>query len=128
MSFTPTQAFRDARLVGGLLAALDDHVTAHAYAVIYDGAAVALVTMVFTKPAAVLVAHELVFDQEDSSGDFIPTQGNAASFDLFSGAGVLLGSGDVTSMAGSGALKISGTPGTLLYQGARAILGVLKFT
>lgn len=128
MSFTPTQALRDARLVGGLLSALDDDPTAHAFAVIYDGAAVVLTTMVFAKPAASLVAHELVFAQEAAGGDFITTQGNASTFDLFSGTNVLLGSGDVSDLAGTGALKVSGTTGTLLYAGARAILGALKFT
>lgn len=127
MSFTPTQALSDAMLVGGVAGALDDHPTNPAYANISDGSAVALVTLVFTKPAAALVAHELVFAQENGIGDFIPTQGNAASFDLYSGAGVLLGTGDVSDMAGSGALKVSGTTGTLLYAGARAILGEFKF-
>jgi len=127
MSFTPSQVLSDAMLVGGIDNALDDHPTNHAYANIFDGSAVALVTMVFAKPAAALVAHELVFAQANTSGDFIPTQGNAAAFELYSGAGVLLGSGDVTDMAGSGALKVSGTTGTLLFAGARAILGELKF-
>lgn len=128
MSFTPTQAFKDARLVGGIAAALDDHVSDHAYAILFDGGAVALVTIVFAKPAVAMVAHQLVFAQSDLTGDFILTQGNAAAFDLYSGAGVLLGSGDVSDMAGSGALKVSGTTGTLLFAGARAILGVMKFT
>ena len=127
MTFTATQALNDAMLVGGVKSALDDHPTAHAYAVIFDGDGVALVTIVFTKPATELVAHELVFDQGDASGDMIFTQGIAASFELFSGAAVLLGTGDVTDAAGSGALKVEGTAGTLLYAGARAILAELKF-
>jgi hypothetical protein len=127
MTFVATQALNDAMLVGGVDSALDDHPTNHAYANIFDGSAVALVTMVFAKPAAALLAHELVFAQDNASGDFIPTQGNAAAFELYSGAGVLLGIGDVTDMTGSGALKVSGTTGTLLFAGARAILGEMKF-
>ena len=126
MTFVATQVLSDAMLVGGVDAALDDHPTNHAYAVLYDAAAVALTTIVFAKPAASLVEHELVFAQSQLGGDFIGTQGNAAVFELYSGAGVLLGSGSVTDMAGEGPLKVSGTVGTLLYAGARAILGELK--
>jgi hypothetical protein len=127
MSFTATQVLSDAMLVGGIDGALDDDPTNHAYAILFDGSAVALVTMVFAKPAATLIAHALVFAQDDLSGDFILTQGNAATFELYSGAGVLLGTGDVSDMAGTGALKVSGTTGTLLFAGARAVLGELKF-
>lgn len=126
MSFTATQALNDSMLVGGVNAALDDHASNHAYAILYDAAAVALVTMLFTRPAVTLVAHELVFDQDSASGDMILVQGNAVTFNLYSAAGVLLGAGDVTDMAGAGPLKISGTTGTLLYAGARAILGEMK--
>jgi len=126
MSFTATTDLNDAML-SGISALMDAHPTVHAYANIFDGAAVLLTTLVFTKPAATMVAHELVFDQEDSGGDFIVTQGNAATFKLYNGANVLLGEGDVTDMAGAGALKVSGTTGTLLYAGARAVLGELKF-
>jgi hypothetical protein len=127
MTFVATQELNDAMLVGGIDAALDDDPTNHAYAVLFDAAAVPLVTMVFAKPAATLVAHELVFAQADPTGDFILTQGNAASFELYSGANQLLLSGDVSDEAGTGALKVKGTTGTLLYAGARAILGELKF-
>jgi hypothetical protein len=127
MSFVATQELNDAMLVGGIDSALDDDAMNHAYAILFDGAAVPLVTMVFSKPAATLIDHTLVFDQQDPSGDFILTQGNAASFQLYSGANRLLLSGDVSDEAGSGALKLRGTTGTLLYAGARAILGELKF-
>ena len=127
MSFVATQDLNDAMLVGGIDALLNADPVNPAYAILYDGAAIALVTMVFAMPAAALVAHELVFAQEDLSGDFILTQGNAATFELYNGAGLLLGSGDVTDMAGTGVLKVTGTTGTLLFAGARAILGEMKF-
>jgi hypothetical protein len=127
MTFTATVALNDAMLSGGIDGALDDHPTNHAYAVLYAAGAAALVTMQFAKPAAVLVNHELVFAQQEPTGDFIYVEGNAVAFDLFSGSGVLLGSGDVSGMAGSGALKVSGTTGSMLFAGARAILGQLKF-
>lgn len=127
MSFAATLDLNDAMLVGGVSALLDAHPTLPAYANIFDGTAVLLVTLVFARPAATLVSHALVFHQGDPTGDFIVTQGNAAAFALYNGANVLLGTGDVTDMAGSGGLKVSGTTGTLLYAGARAILGELKF-
>ena len=126
MSFTGTQALNDAMLVGGVAAVLDDHPTGHAYAVLYDAASVALATVVFAKPAVSLVEHELVFAQNQAGGDLINVEGGAAAFELYSGSGVLLGSGTVTDMAGAGPLKIQGTAGTLLYAGARALLGELK--
>lgn len=126
MSFTPSQAFKDARLIGGIAALIDTDPLNAAYANLLDGTGVALVTLVFARPAVSLVDHALVFAQGESAGDMILTQGNAAAFDLYNGAGTLLGSGDVSDEAGAGALKISGTTGTLLYAGARAILAELK--
>lgn len=115
----------DAMLLG--VAALLDAVADPAYAILFEGTT-ALVTMVFAKPAAALIAHELVFEQGDAGGDLILVQGEADSFELYNGAGVLIGAGDVTEAAGTGALKVSGTaPGTtLLYAGARAILAEMK--
>ena len=126
MSFTPTQAFKDARLVGGIAALIDADPVNSAYANLFDGSGVALVTMVFAQPGVAFIDHALVFAQGDSAGDMILVQGNAAAFELYNGAGTLLGSGNVSDEAGTGALKISGTTGTLLYAGARAILAELK--
>jgi hypothetical protein len=123
MSFTQTQVFDDACLVGGVAALIDDSVNP-AYAVLYEGAT-PLVTLVFAQPAVALVAHALAFEQADPTGDLIPVQGDADNFELYNGDAVLLGTGDVTDSAGSGALKISGTTGTRLYLGARAILDEL---
>lgn len=120
MSFTQTQAFDDACLDGGVLAALDAG-TNPAYAIVYQGTT-ELVTMVFAKPSAQLVDHRLEFIQGDASGDLIHTQGDADNFKLFSGDNVLFGYGDVTDAAGTGAMKITGTTGTRFFAGARAIL------
>ncbi len=126
MTFTATTELDDAMLQG-IADRLDAHPTNHAYAVLMDAAAVPLVTMVFARPAASIIDHTLRFAQNDLTGDFIETQGSAASFQLFNGEGALMGSGDVSDMAGNGALKVSGTTGTVLFAGARAILGQLKF-
>ena len=122
MSFTHTVDANDAMLLG--VAALLDADADPAYAILFEGAT-ALVTLTFAQPAATLVAHQLVFAQGDLAGDQILVQGSADNFTLHNGAGTLIGAGDVTDMAGSGALKVSGTTGTLLYAGARAILGSL---
>ena len=127
MTFVASQALKDARLVGGMAGFLDADTVNPAYAVL-RGAGTPLATMVFALPAVDLVAHELVFAQGDLSGDMIHTQGNADSFELFNGAGQSAGTGDVTDAAGSGALKVSGTTGTLLYAGARVVLDDLRFT
>jgi hypothetical protein len=121
MSFTHTITANDAMLLG--FAALLDADTDPAYAILFEGTT-ALVTMVFAQPAAALVAHQLVFTQGDPAGDMILVQGSADNFELYNGAGTLIGTGDVTDLVGSGALKVSGTTGTLLYAGARATLGL----
>ena len=123
-TWTQTQAFDDACLVGGV-AALIDAGSNPAYAILYEGAT-PLVTIVFSQPAVTLVDHALEFDQADAAGDMITEQGDADTFELYNGDDVLLGTGDVSDSEGDGVLKISGTTGTRLYAGARAILDELK--
>jgi len=127
MSFTPSQDLLDAMLVGGIDGILDAHPTINAYAIVYSASDTALVTIDFARPAATLVAHQLLFAQNEAGGDQIFAQGNGAYFKLFNGGGTYLGQGDVSDLAGTGAMKISGTTGTLLYAGARAILGTFAF-
>lgn len=127
MTFVATQALNDAMLSGGIDGILDVDPVNPAYAIVYDAGAVALVTLTFSRPAATVIDHKLVFHQEDVAGDMIIAQGEAATFDLFNGVGTALGTGDVTDMLGTGAMKISGTLGTLLYEGARAIVGEFYF-
>lgn len=124
MAFTQTQAVSDAMLVGGVAALIDASASA-AYATLYEDAT-PLVTIVFAQPAVALVDHELVFMQAEVGGDLILVQGDADRFELYNGDDVLLGEGDVSDEMGSGTLKISGTTGTRLYAGARAILDELK--
>lgn len=122
MAFTQTQAFDDACL-SGLMWLINGSVNP-AYAILYEGS-VELVTLVFAQPATDVVDHVLVFYQESLSGDLIHTQGDANHFKLYTGENVLVGEGDVSDAEGDGALKISGTTGTRLYAGARAILDTL---
>ena len=128
MSFTlvASEAVNDALLDGGLAHLINDGVDP-AYAILYESTT-ALVTMLFASPAVTLVNHELVFAQGNVGGDFITSQGDADRFELHTATGLLIGYGDVTDAAGSGTLKISGTTGTRLYAGARAILDELKLS
>ena len=128
MSYEQTPVATQAQLVG-TLARLDID-TDPAYATIFDASDTALVSIVFAKPAGVVSAPggvpQLLFTQNDPSGDLIINTGNAATFQLFASDNAILGEGTVTDMAGTGPLKISGSTGTTLYAGARAVLGELK--
>lgn len=128
MTFTATQVLNDAMLSGGIDGILDADVN-NAYAIVFQGAT-ALVTVAFAKPAAVLVDHELVLQQDNLAGDLVMVQGDADGFELYNGVNTLLGSGDVSGPAGTGAMKITGSDPanpTRLFAGARALLNELKF-
>lgn len=125
MAFTLSQAASDAMLIGGVDSFINAGTTA-AYAKIFAGNTL-LVTMVFAKPATAFANHELTFAQGNAGGDQISVTGVADSFTLYNGLDQIVGAGDVSAVGGTGALKISGTSGTTMYAGARAILGELKF-
>ncbi len=91
-----------------------------------DPGAAPLVTMVLKKPCGVVVDHVLVLQQAAAGGDLITAQGSAVWARWVNGAGAIVGEGDVSDEAGEGLFKVSGTTGTLLYAGARAILGVTE--
>lgn len=128
MTFIATQALDDAMLSGGIDGILDAD-AGNAYAIVFQGAT-ALVTVVFAKPATMLVDHELVLQQDNLAGDLVMVQGDADGFELYNGANVLLGGGDVSGPAGGGAMKITGSDPsnpTRLFAGARVLLNELKF-
>lgn len=83
-----------------------------------------LVEMVLSDPCGVIVSNTLVLTQADVTGDLITVQGSALWGRWLSGNGSIVMDGDCTDEAGTGFFKLSGTSGTLLYAGARAILGV----
>ena len=91
-----------------------------------DPGAAPLVTMVLKKPCGAVIDHALVLEQAAPGGDLITAQGSALWGRWINGAGVIVGEGDVSDEAGDGLFKVSGTTGTLLYAGARAILGVTE--
>jgi hypothetical protein len=126
-----SQAFIDARLVGGIQALLDAG-DDPAWLEIYDGVqpeggapgGTPLVLILLAKPTA-FAAHQLQLQAADPTGGLITTQGNATWARLRNGLGDWIMDGDVTPAEGAGPFKVTGTqPGTtLLFLGARAILG-----
>lgn len=93
-----------------------------------DPGAPPLVAMVLKKPCGTIVNHAIVLEQALAVGDLITVQGSALWARWVNGAGVVVGEGAASDAAGTGVFKISGTTGTLLYAGARAILGVTEVT
>ena len=95
---------------------------------LYDASDVVLVTMTLTKACGTVVDDKLVLQQLDPSGDLIAVSGSAVTGVWISGTGAIVAEGTVSDEAGSGDFKVSGTTGTMLYAGARAILGVTELT
>lgn len=124
-------AHNDYRLLGTLayadLGTSPSKILLFATAMPSDGGAAPaapLVEMILTDPSGTLVGNTLVLTQADTSGDLITVQGSALWGRWLNGAGNIVMDGDCTDEAGTGFFKLSGTSGTLLYAGARAILGV----
>ena len=95
---------------------------------LYDAADTVLVTMTLTKACGAIVDDKLVLQQLDPSGDLISVSGEAVTGVWISGTGAVVAEGTVSDEAGSGDFKVAGTTGTMLYAGARAILGVTELT
>jgi hypothetical protein len=95
---------------------------------LYDASDVVLVTMTLTKACGTVVDDKLVLQQLDPSGDLIAVTGEAVTGVWISGTGAVVAEGTVSDEAGSGDFKVAGTTGTMLYAGARAILGVTELT
>jgi hypothetical protein len=91
-----------------------------------DPGAPALVTITLNKPCGTIISNALVLQQAAAGGDLIAVQGSALWARWVNGSGAIVGEGDVSDAAGTGVFKVSGTTGTLLYAGARAILGVTE--
>ena len=95
---------------------------------LYDASDVVLVTMTLTKACGTVVDDKLVLQQLDPAGDLISVSGSAVTGVWISGTGAIVAEGTVSDEAGSGDFKVAGTTGTMLYAGARAILGVTELT
>jgi hypothetical protein len=134
MNYSTSQAFKDARLVGiKALYEASGGPGSKPYVLLFDGvqpasgatAPGATLATVLLSTTATIVAHQLVITQADLGGDLITTQGSATWGRMFNAAGEWMLDGDVTAAGASspGVFQVSGTPGTLLYLGARALLG-----
>lgn len=130
MTFAITQAHNTYRLAGTAtfadLGPLPSKIMFYATTQPALGAAAGgtpLVTMVLTDPCGVITGNVLVLTQADPSGDLVFITGSALWARWVNGNGDLVGDGDVSDAAGAGFFKLSGTTGTILYAGARAILG-----
>ena len=95
---------------------------------LYDAADTLLATMVLDKPCGAVVADVLALTQLDPVGDMVAVTGSAVTGVWVNGADDVVAEGTVSDEAGSGDFKVSGTTGTMLYAGARAILGVTALT
>ena len=93
-----------------------------------DPGAPPLVEAVLTKPCGAVVGHALVLTQAAPGGDMVLVQGSALRARWLNGNGAIVAEGAVTDEAGVGPFKVSGTTGTLLYAGARGILGTIAIS
>lgn len=82
-----------------------------------------LVTLLLTKPCGTVAAGALTLEQADVGGDLIMATGSALWARWVNGNDDLVADCTVSDSAGAGDIKLSGTTGTLLYAGARALLG-----
>ncbi len=125
-----SQLWRDARLEGGLRYFLSTGTLHGLILEVFDGVIPVdgatpvgnlLATMLLDDPA--FVAHALVLTQTDPAGDLIIEEGDATFGRLISPNGDWACDGDITVEGGGGVFELTGTTGTHLYAGARAILG-----
>lgn len=130
MTVALSSAANDARLAG--LIAFADTGAANSRIKFYTTAqpalggapgAGAIATVVLAKPCGVIVAHALVLQQADITGDLIAANGSVLWGRWENGEGALVADGDATDDAGAGFFKIQGTDGTALRAGGRLQLG-----
>jgi hypothetical protein len=82
------------------------------------------VEIVLAKPCGAIDAGVLTLVQADVGGDLIAETGTALWARWVNGDEIHVADGSVSDAAGDGDFKVSGTTGTMLYAGARALLGI----
>lgn len=139
MTLAVSQAFRDALLVGGLEAFLNsfgdedaERAVIEFFGTVQPGPGVVtgdapLVTVVLAAPCTNFLDGFLYLVQQEAAGDLILAQGELVWGRLRTANGTWAADGSASVAGGSGDFQVSGTDGVLLYEGARAILGVTKF-
>ena len=88
-----------------------------------DPIAAPLVEITLAKPCGEITAGVLALVQADAGGDLIAQTGTALWARWVNGDEMHVADGSVSDAAGDGDFKVSGTAGTILYAGARALLG-----
>ncbi len=88
-----------------------------------DALATPLVEITLAKPCGVIDAGVLTLIQADAGGDLIAETGTALWARWVNGDEMHVADGSASDAAGDGDFKVSGTTGTILYAGARALLG-----
>ena len=87
-----------------------------------------LVEILLAKPCGEIKAGVLTLKQSEASGDLILETGTALWARWINGNDEVVADGSVSDGAGTGDFKLSGTSGTVLYAGARALLGQCTLT
>jgi len=87
-----------------------------------------LVEMLLAKPCGEIQENELTLLQAEPAGDLILETGTALWARWVNGNDEVVADGTVSDAAGAGDFKLSGTSGTVLYAGARALLGQCTLT
>lgn len=88
-----------------------------------------LVEVTLAKPVGVIGSEGVLqLVQDDPTGDMVVNTGSVLWGRWINGDGALVGDGDASDAAGDGFFKMSGTAGTMLYAGARMLLGVCALT
>ena len=88
-----------------------------------DPLAAPLVDITLAKPCGAIDDGVLTLVQADAGGDLIAQTGTALWARWVNGDEMHVADGSVSDASGDGDFKVSGTVGTLLYAGARALLG-----
>ncbi len=88
-----------------------------------DPIAAPLVEITLAKPCGSIDAGVLTLVQADVGGDLIAETGTALWARWVNGDEMHVADGSVSDAAGDGDFKVTGTAGTILYAGARALLG-----
>ena len=83
-----------------------------------------MVEITLAKPCGTVNAGVLTLVQADAGGDLILDTGTALWARWVNGDEMHVADGSVSDASGDGDFKVSGAAGTLLYAGARALMGI----
>ena len=114
--------------VGGAASRIHFYATARPGTTGADAGGLPLATVVLAAPCGTVASGVAQLLQADVSGDLIASTGDAVWARWVAADGEVLADGDATAAAGAGPFKLTGTDGTRLYAGGRAILGAVALS